>query len=131
MPDATDTPPQSAEYRDPEPFSIAAAGMELDFYPNGRARLAALLELIGSAQHSLKLAFYIFARDQTGQKVRDALAEAALRGVEVTLILDGFGADADADFLEPLISAGGAVPVLQSALERALFDSQPSEDRDC
>jgi cardiolipin synthase len=46
--------------------------------------------------------------------VRDALVEAAQRGVRVTLIIDGFGADADEAFLQPLSDAGGDWHVFSS-----------------
>jgi cardiolipin synthase len=97
----------SAPYRDPEPFEIEAQGLRLEFYPSGPDRLEQLLRLIDTARSSLKLAFYIFARDTTASLVRDRLVQAAKRGVEVTVILDGFGAEADADFLAPLVDAGG------------------------
>ncbi|TIX51015.1 phospholipase D-like domain-containing protein [Alteraurantiacibacter aquimixticola] len=94
-------------YRDPAPFHCEAQGLQLGFYPAGPDRLDRLLQLIGEARGSLKLAFYIFARDDSGRVVRDALADAARRGVEVTVIVDGFGAEADGDFFAPLMEAGG------------------------
>lgn len=95
------------EYRDPEPFHAKVEGLELGFYPAGPDRLARLLEMIGEARESLKLAFYIFARDETGRAVRDALADAAKRGVDVTVIVDGFGAEADEEFFAPVMKEGG------------------------
>jgi len=96
-------------YRDPEPFSFSAQGLDLTFYVSGKDRLEALLGLIASARHSLKLCFYIFANDACGGLVRDRLAEAAERGVAVTLIVDDFGSSADDIFLAPLIRVGGRV----------------------
>ncbi len=96
-----------AEFRAPPPFSVEAHGHRLAFYPDGADRRKALLDLIGSAQERLDLAFYIFAPDESGRLVRDALTQAARRGVTVTLIVDGFGAEADDAFFEPLIAAGG------------------------
>jgi len=43
------------------------------------------------AHHSIYLETYIFATDQTGRMVADALQRAAERGVEVRLLLDGYG----------------------------------------
>lgn len=96
-------------YRDPPPFSVTAQGHAFIFHHSGADRLEALLGLIREAQTELKLCFYIFAEDQTGQTVRDALAEAAARGVAVTLIVDGFGAAGTEAFLAPLQQAGGRV----------------------
>ena len=101
--------PDPAGYVDAEPFSFTAHGQELTFYPAGKDRLAALLGLIDEAQSSLKLYYYIFSTDACAARVRDALAAAAARGVAVTLMLDGFGADASDDFLAALIEAGGRV----------------------
>ncbi len=95
-------------FRDPAPFAIAAEGQSLTFYPSGRDRLAALMELVEAAQETLDLCFYIFAEDEVSTRLRDALCDAARRGVRVTLIIDSFGASASAQFLEPLIAAGGA-----------------------
>ena len=79
----------------------------MTFYPAGRDRLAALLGLIASAKTSIRMCFYIFAKDVSGAAVRDALSEAARRGVAVDLLLDGFGADAGEDFFAPMCEAGG------------------------
>ena len=42
---------------------------------------------------------YMFNPDHTGDVVRDALVEAARRGVEVKLLIDGFGSAASAAIL--------------------------------
>ena len=81
--------------------------MSLTFYPGGRDRLEALLGLIDGARIQLKLTFYIFATDESAARVRNALVAAARRGVDVRLIVDGFGALADERFFAPLIEAGG------------------------
>ena len=95
------------DYTDPPPFTVSAQGQALTFYPGGRDRLHALLELIASARESIRMCFYIFAEDASGVMVRDALAAAARRGVAVKLILDGFGADARKAFFAPMCDAGG------------------------
>ena len=95
------------KYSDPAPFKAEAHGLSLTFYPAGRDRREALLALIGEARERLKVAFYIFARDGVGEEVRDALVAAARRGVEVTLIVDGFGANVDDAFFAEMTAAGG------------------------
>ncbi len=67
----------------------------------------ALIELIDEAQQSLDLVFYIYEPDTSGKRVRDALANAAQRGVRVRLIVDGFGSSANANFFQPLTEANG------------------------
>lgn len=107
-----DTAPTSASaYRDPEPFSVEAVGHSFTFYPHGADRLAALIDLIDSAQTSLKLFYYLFDRDTSGKAVRDALVAAAERGVEVNLIVDDFGNDAGAEFFDSLVAAGGSFAI--------------------
>lgn len=96
-----------ADYCDLDPFHVRAAGHEFTFYPHGQDRLKALIELIASAQTSIRSFYYLFDSDVSGTMVRDALIAAARRGVEVSLIVDDFGNDAGAAFFEPLIEAGG------------------------
>lgn len=73
----------------------------------GPERLEVLLALIANARNSIKLCFYIFVEDNASQRVRDALAEAAARGLEVVLLIDGFGGEASDEFLAPITEAGG------------------------
>ena len=95
------------EYVDPAPFEVEAQGQRLAFYPAGKDRLAALLALIEGARQSIRMCFYIFAEDASGVRVRDALANAARRGVDVNVIVDGFGAEARRKFFAPVTAAGG------------------------
>lgn len=103
-----------AEFREPEPFALAAAGQQLCFYPAGADRREAMMAMLRGARHSLKLCFYIFAEDEVSREVRDALAEAAARGVAVTLIIDRFGAAASDRFLAPIREAGGTTHCFSS-----------------
>ncbi len=104
----------TAPYAELPPFSITAQGQDLTFYPSGQDRLDRLLQLIGGARESVRLCFYIFSPDDAGTRVRDALVNAARRGARVTLIVDGFGAEADEAFLQPISDAGGNWHVFSS-----------------
>ncbi|MFA9201335.1 MAG: phosphatidylserine/phosphatidylglycerophosphate/cardiolipin synthase family protein [Cypionkella sp.] len=95
------------DYAEPPPFTVEAQGHRLTFHAAGADRLAALLALIEGARESLRMAFYIFAEDASGVRVRDALTAAAARGVAVSLIVDGFGADARRAFFAEMVAAGG------------------------
>ena len=66
-------------------------GNRLTFLPDGPDRLEALVALIDGAKNSLRLLYYIFAADASGDRVRDALVAATERGVAVSLLIDGFG----------------------------------------
>ena len=101
------TQAEPVAFRDPPPFSVEAQGQALTFYPAGDDRRKALMELVRSAQHTLDVCFYIFAEDDVSTELRDALCDAASRGVEVTLIIDRFGASATEKFLQPLVDCGG------------------------
>ncbi len=83
-------------------------GNTLTVLVRGAARLDALIALIEGARTSLRLLYYIFAHDAAGLKVREAMIDAANRGVDVRLIVDGFGSDTTGDdaFLAPLKEAG-------------------------
>lgn len=102
-----DTEKSPAAFCDPPPFAVRAQGHSLVFYPGGQDRLKALLGLIEGARERLYVAFYIFATDECGALVRDRLTAAARRGVDVRVIVDGFGALADEAFFASLIEAGG------------------------
>ncbi len=83
-------------------------GNRLALLIEGPERLEALVELLDGAKTSLKLLYYVYADDEAGQRVHNALLAAADRGVEVALIVDGFGSDASSHdaFFKPLTAAG-------------------------
>jgi cardiolipin synthase len=87
------------------PIRAEIAGNSLELIESGEARLRLLLELIGGAQQSIKMLMYMFNADPAGVAVRDALVAAARRGVEVKLLIDGFGSDAPAGFFAELDDA--------------------------
>jgi cardiolipin synthase len=89
-----------------QPFTVA--GNRLTMLPEGPERMAALLGLIGAAQRSLRVLYYIYVDDSAGIAVRDALIAAAGRGVRVHLIVDGLGSEQAAShhFFDPLHAAG-------------------------
>ena len=72
-------------------------------------RLGSAVEVAAS---SIDLEFYIFAVDQTGQKLFESLARAAARGVSVRLLVDGIGSTAFArQYREKARAAGIALRV--------------------
>lgn len=66
-------------------------GNQLTLLHNGGEYFPALLAAIHAVEYELFLQTYIFELDQTGVRVSEALQQAALRGVSVFLLLDGFG----------------------------------------
>lgn len=82
-------------------------GNRLALISDGPMRLTTLLRVIDEAHENLRLCFYIFAADGSGERVRDALIAARARGVAVSLIVDAFGSATSADdFFAPLVDAG-------------------------
>jgi cardiolipin synthase len=67
------------------------SGNQLALLQSGTEFFPQLCADIDAARHSIYLETYIFAADQTGRMVADALQRAAARGVSVRLLLDGFG----------------------------------------
>ena len=84
-------------------------GNRLTLLIEGHERLKALIDLIDGAKHSLRLLYYIYTDDETGRQVRDAMTRALDRGVEVSLIVDGFGSSAKPGFFAPLEEKGADV----------------------
>lgn len=89
--------------------SFDVDGNRLTLLIEPEQRLWGLLALIDGARDTLRLLYYIFAEDRSGQRLRDALVHACERGVKVSLIIDGFGSDPDDIFLQPLRDAGARV----------------------
>ena len=63
-------------------------GNRLTLLRNGEQYFPELVRAIDAARREIHLETYIFADDQTGSLVADALARAAARGVAVRLLLD-------------------------------------------
>jgi cardiolipin synthase len=87
------------------------AGNRLTVIETGTERLDALIGLIDGAAVSLRVLYYIYADDHAGQRVHEALLAAAGRGVQTSLIVDGFGSDSARHeaFFQPLRDAGISV----------------------
>jgi cardiolipin synthase A/B len=104
--------------REAEPIRAEVEGNRLELIETGAARLELLLDLIGSAERSLKILMYMFDPDEVGTMVRDALIAAASRGVEVHLIADGFGSAATPQFFAGLEEAGGCCCIFNPSYGR-------------
>ena len=100
------------------PSQAMVGGNRITVLETGEARLRALLELIDGARESVKILFYIFCADRTGTLVRDALVEAARRGVDVKLLVDGFGSAARPNFFAGLQESGGEYCVFNALYGR-------------
>jgi cardiolipin synthase A/B len=83
------------------------AGNNITLLCNGTEYFPALETAINAANNEIYLQTYIFEPDTTGIKIGNALKNAANRGVEVNLLLDGFGCkNLSKDYINQLLNAG-------------------------
>lgn len=66
-----------------------------------------LVNDIDGAVHNVHLLYYIFAHDDTGMRVADALASAVTRGVSCRVLMDGLGSKQGLRTLAPRMRAAG------------------------
>lgn len=82
-------------------------GNAVTLLENGVQLFPALCEAFDQATTSIHLETYIFRLDQAGTSILSHLKQAALRGVKVRVVLDGFGcAEQDQEIQTELKSAG-------------------------
>jgi len=85
-------------------------GHQIQWFDTGRDFLGAQLEAIGKARNEIRLEQYIFAVSVIGGKFREALTEAARRGVRVEVLIDALGSRGlPVDYFLELTQAGGKV----------------------
>ena len=85
-------------------------GHSLTLLRNGEEYFPRLVAAIDGAIHYVYLETYIYAADASGRLISDALQRAAMRGVMVHLLLDGFGsAELPFTWVDELRAAGVAV----------------------
>ncbi|MDF2489023.1 MAG: phospholipase D/Transphosphatidylase, partial [Pseudomonas sp.] len=84
---------------------------------NGEGFYPRVFEAIGQAREEVLLETFIIFDDKVGQQLQQALIAAALRGVRVEVVVDGYGtADLDDTFIAAMTNAGVSFHV---------FDPQP------
>jgi cardiolipin synthase len=107
-----------------------AGGNRLTLLRNGEQYFPALAAAIDAAKAEVFLQTYIFADDETGSLIADALARAAARGVATQLLIDGFGArDFAPRFRAMLLAAGAEVLVFRPQVSPWPFWKQRSRLR--
>lgn len=82
-------------------------GNRFELLENGEAFYPRVFETIRQARREVLLETFILFDDPVGRDLREALLAAARRGVEVHVLVDGWGSpDLGDDFLQPLLDAG-------------------------
>lgn len=89
--------PAAAVHADLKARQLTVDGNRLTFLPDGPERLDTLIALIDGAKQSLRLLYYMFLADAAGDHVRAAILAAIERGVDVALLVDGFGSASNPD----------------------------------
>lgn len=82
-------------------------GNQVALLHNGEAYFPAIEKAIDRARHEIYLETYIYANDDTGRRIADALIRAARRGVKVYVLVDGYGSKDLAQSLRDSLCAGG------------------------
>ena len=71
--------------------AFASATHRLSWLGTGKSLLEGKLEAIAQAKHTVRLEIYIYTDGEVGRRFREALVEAANRGVHVWLLVDAVG----------------------------------------
>ncbi|MGB3070916.1 MAG: cardiolipin synthase ClsB [Ottowia sp.] len=83
------------------------AGNQFELLENGEEFFPRVFNAIASAQQEVMLETFIVFEDEVGQQLHAALLAAARRGVEVHVLVDGFGSpDLSAGFVGSLVEEG-------------------------
>lgn len=82
-------------------------GNRFELLENGDAYFPCLFERIAAAEREVLLETFILFDDAVGRALRDALLQAAGRGAEIHVLVDGWGsAELSPDYTRPLLEAG-------------------------
>jgi cardiolipin synthase len=89
------------------PPAIFTGGNEVRLRRGGDELFPAMLEAIAAARHEVWLATYIFNDDPAAMRIAQALCDAARRGVQTRVVVDGFGSRSTIAALQPLFCDAG------------------------
>jgi cardiolipin synthase len=92
------------------------SGNKIDLLENGEEFFPRVFEAIAAARSEVLLETFILFDDKVGRGLHDALLEAAQRGVQVDMTIDGWGSpDLSDEFLSTLITAGVRIHIFDPA----------------
>jgi cardiolipin synthase len=86
--------------------TVEVDGNGLTLLFEGPERLDALIALIDGARQRVRMLYYMYRDDRSGELVYAAMERAIDRGVSVSLLIDGFGAYTRDEYFTPLIDKG-------------------------
>jgi cardiolipin synthase A/B len=111
------------------PRAVFTGGNQVQLLRGGDMLFPAMIEAISQATSEVWLATYIFNTDPGGDAVARALAEAAQRGVQVRVVLDGFGCKASFPQLSSVLVSAGVLHTIFRPLKRWWNWLQPGQLR--
>jgi cardiolipin synthase len=92
------------------------AGNQFSLLENGEAFFPRVFECIAAARHEVVLETFILFEDKVGLALHAALLQAASRGVQIDITIDGFGSpDLSPQFISALTRAGVRIHVFDPA----------------
>ena len=106
-----------------------SGGNSVALLAGGDELFPAMREAIAEARHEVWLATYIFHHDDAGRAIADALIAAAVRGVRVRLVVDGFGSKGSLPTLRAWFEGSGVALAVFRPLERWTAYLQPGQLR--
>jgi cardiolipin synthase len=89
------------------PRAVFTGGNDVKLLRGGDELFPAMLRAIAAARHEIWLATYIFHTDPAARRIAEALGDAARRGVQVKVVVDGFGTRSTLPELAPLLCEAG------------------------
>lgn len=88
-------------------FFSTRGGNAIELFDDYEETLASIIRDIEAAKRRVDLLMYIYAADEVGRRMTEALLRAASRGVKCRVLLDGIGAKGGLqEFRGPLLAAG-------------------------
>ncbi len=91
---------------------VLTTNNRVKIYFDGTKKFTQLIKDIDEAQDYIHIEYYIVRNDSLGQMIVNALENAALRGVEVKMIIDGMGCQfTPKKLFKPFINAGGKLGI--------------------
>ena len=111
------------------PRPVFSGGNQVALLCGGDMLFPAMVQAIQRAKSEIWLATYIFNDDPASDAVAQALAEAALRGVQVRVVLDGFGSKASIPQLAAVLLPAGVQLTIFRPLKRWWHWLQPQNLR--
>ncbi len=111
------------------PDAEFAGGHRVQLLRGGDALFPAIIEALLQARKEVWLATYIFHTDAAARLIADALIATAARGVQVRVLIDGFGSNGSIDKLRGWFAGSGVELEIFRPLERWWAWLQPGQLR--